>query len=174
VDGLKRNRSPSRPRTIVRAGLAAAFLAVAACGFAALAQDRSAATTDVIFARKSLMNAMCDKMMEIENMVAFKKIDIAAAQAKADAISVMLLAFPHLFPASSNQWKPDADRDPVADTFAAPELWTGFADFYRQAAAAAQTAHALSRADTIDDLKMHARELRIACDTCHALYLEDP
>ena len=29
-----------------------------------------------------------------------------------DTISVMLMAFPHLFPPASNQWKPDVARDP--------------------------------------------------------------
>jgi hypothetical protein len=40
--------------------------------------------------------------------------------------------------------------------------------------AASKTALELSRADKIDDAKSRARELRIACDACHALYLEDP
>jgi cytochrome c556 len=85
----------------------------------------------------------------------------------------MLMAFPHLFPPSSNQWKPDTDQDPETATLASPDLWTRFPDFYRQAAAASRTAFDLSRADKIDDVKTRARELRIACDTCHALYLED-
>jgi len=178
VTGLERYQSQRhRSVAIARAMLAAAFLATsffAAC-FIAMAQDQSAATgQDVIFARKTLMNSMCDKMMEIENMIAFVGINLNRVHAHGDAISVMLMALPHLFPPSSNQWKPDADRDPVTDTFASPDLWTAFPDFYRQAAAASRSAHAMSRADGIDDVKMHARELRIACDSCHALYLEDP
>jgi cytochrome c556 len=179
VDGLEPSQSQSGPRAAAkRAGLAAAFLAasLAATCFVAAAQDQSGAATaaDAIFARKSLMNAMCDKLMEIERMIAFRKIDVDDARANADAISVMLMAFPHLFPPGSNQWRPDTDRDPVTDTYASPELWTGFADFYRQATAAAQTAHDLSRAQEIEDVKTRARELRIACDSCHGLYLEDP
>jgi cytochrome c556 len=178
VTGLERYQSQRR-RAVASAHtvLAAAFLAtslVVAC-LAVLAQDRSAATDkDAIFARKTLMNVMCDKLMEIENMIASGRIDLDRVRAHGDAISVMLLAFPHLFPPSSNQWKPNADRDPVADTFASPDLWIAFPDFYRQAAAASKSAHAMGRADTIDDVKMHARELRIVCDSCHALYLEDP
>ena len=87
--------------------------------------------------------------------------------------SVMLMAFPHLFPPSSNQWKPNADLDPGTDTFASPDVWSKFPDFYQRAAGASKTAYDMSRADKIDDFKTHARELRIICDTCHALYSEN-
>jgi cytochrome c556 len=173
--------SASRPRSraavaLARAGTVTALLAaVVAASFAAIAQDQRAATTeDVIFARKALKDAICDRMAEIERMIAFGRIDLDNVHAQADAISVMLMAFPHLFPASSNLWKPDTDQDPVTATLASPELWTQFPDFYRQAVAASKTALELSRADKIDDAKSRARELRIACDACHALYLEDP
>jgi cytochrome c556 len=156
---------------IARAGLAAAVLATS---FVAIAQDQRAATArDVIFARKTLMNFMCDKMAGIERMIALGRIDLDGARGDADAISVMFMAFPHLFPPGSNQWKPDADPDPETDTYASPELWSRYSDFYRLAAAATQSAHGMSRADKIDDFKTHARELRIICDTCHALYSEN-
>jgi cytochrome c556 len=155
----------------VRAGLVAAVLATSCV---ALAQDQSAATAeDVIFARKTLMNFMCDKMADMERMIAMGHIDLEGARANADAISVMLMAFPHLFPPGSNQWSPDADPDPVTGTYASREVWSKFSDFYRLAAAAAQSAHDMSRAQKIDDFKTHARELRIICDTCHALYSEN-
>jgi cytochrome c556 len=178
VTGLDRNASHPRrrlPVAIARAGLAAAFLAtVLATSFVATAQDQRAATAkDVIFARKTLMNYMCEKMTGIERVIGLGQIDLDAARGQADAISVMLMAFPHLFPPNSNQWNPNADPDPVTDTYASPELWTGFSDFYRQAAAASMAAHDMSRADKIDDFKTHARELRIICDTCHALYSEN-
>jgi cytochrome c556 len=158
--------------TIVCAGLAAALLATSPV---AIAQDQGAATAkDVIFARKTLMNFMCDKMADIERMIAMGHIDLDGARGNADAISVMLLAFPHLFPPGSNQWNPDnPDPDPVTDTYASPEIWSKFPDFYRLAAASAQSAHDMSRAASIDEFKTHARELRITCDTCHALYSEN-
>jgi len=156
---------------MVCGALAAAILAT---GSSAVAQDQSVATAkDVIFARKTLMNFMCDKMADIERMIAMGHIDLDRARGNADAISVMFMAFPHLFPPGSNQWNPAAVPDPETDTYASPELWAQFADFYRLAAAAAQSAHAMSRADKIDDFKTHARELRIICDTCHALYSEN-
>jgi cytochrome c556 len=173
---VKRRAHRTSTVAFVRAGLTAAFLAASlvATSFVAVAQDQSAATTDVIFARKTIMSSLCDKMMEIERMIAAGNVDTKITRAHADAMSVMLMAFPHLFPPSSNQWKRDVNQDPVAQTLASPDLWTSFPDFYRQAAAAARAASALSRADNAEDIKTYARELRIGCDTCHALYLEEP
>jgi cytochrome c556 len=143
-----------------------------AMGFAATAQDAKL-TADVISARKTMMDFMCDRMAQIEAMIGQGKVDVAFAQASGDAMSAMLRAFPHLFPPSSNRWRPD-DPDPVSQTLASPAIWTGFADFYREAAEAAKIAHAMGRAGTAEDVKSRARELRIVCDSCHALYLEEP
>jgi cytochrome c556 len=171
--GSKRNSSYPRRRgafALAFAGLLAGFLATGLV----MAQEGGAATVkDVIFARKTLMNSICEKMSRIERMISMGRVDLDGANGDAEAISAMLMAFPHLFPPSSNQWNPDADPDPATDTYASPELWSGFADFYRRAAAASSTAHAMARADQIDDFKTRARELRIDCDTCHALYSED-
>jgi cytochrome c556 len=146
-----------------------------ATGLLAWAQDQgAAATTDVIFARKALMNFMCERMAQIEIMIGRGNIDLNIARASGDAISTMLIAFPHLFPPNSNRWRLDPDADPAAETLASPQLWTEFSDFYRQAAAASKAARDMSRAATVEDVKTRARELRIICDTCHALYLEDP
>jgi cytochrome c556 len=175
VTGSKQNSSCRRRHGALAlafacAGLVAGFLATGLV----MAQDRGAATVkDVIFARKTLMNSICEKMSRIERMISMGQVDLDGANVDAEAISVMLMAFPHLFPPSSNQWNPDADPDPATDTYASPELWTGFADFYQMAAAASSTAHAMGRADKIDDFKDRARELRIECDTCHALYSEN-
>jgi cytochrome c556 len=156
---------------VVCAGLAAALPAT---GSVAIAQDQRAATVkDVIFARKTLMNFMCDKMADIERMIAMGHIDLEGARGNADAISVMFMAFPHLFPPGSNQWNPAAVPDPETDTYASPEVWTGFSNFYRLAAESARTAHDMSRAANLDEFKSRARELRIICDSCHALYSEN-
>jgi cytochrome c556 len=74
--------------------------------------------------------------------------------------------------AGSNQWKEDVDLDPVKDIWS-PDIWTEFADFSRRAAAAANTALELRRADNEDDVKRLYRALGIACDTCHALYMKE-
>ena len=153
------------------AGLAASFLATS---FVAMAQDQSAATAkDVILARKTLMNSIMDNMDRIGSMISLRKIDLHAAQEHADNISVMFMAFPHLFPPTSNQWKENAKLDPATDTIASPDVWTDFADFYQRAATAAQTAYEMSRAPNEDEVKRLNRALGIACDTCHALYLKE-
>ena len=128
---------------------------------------------DTIFARKILMGAIDMKMEEIETMLAPNgKFDAAEAQEHADTISIMLMSFPHLFPADTNQWMPNVERDPGRDTYAAPELWTNYADFYARAAKASKVAYNASRAQQGSAFKTFAIELRAACDSCHAAYLK--
>jgi cytochrome c556 len=150
-----------------------AVLAVAA-GTATLAQDQSAATPrDTIFARKILMDTIDHNMDTLEEMVrSGQPIDLTDASEHADVISVLLMAFPHLFPPGTNQWQPNAERDPGRDTYAAPELWRNFADFYQQAAAASKLAYKASRAKEESDFKTSIGSLRTACDSCHAVYLK--
>jgi cytochrome c556 len=160
-----------RLAAVVIGGFIAATLLGA--GLTASAQDQSAATAkDVIFARKTMMDTLSDNMDQIEAMIAANKIDLADAHEHADTISVMLMAFPHLFPPSSNQWKPNADLDPATDTYASPDVWTNFSDFYKRANDASKTAYDMSRAEKADDLKAKTAQLRTACNACHAAYLK--
>ena len=152
------------------AGLAGGLLAASPV---VLAQDQSAAKVeDTIFARKTVMSSLSDNMDQIEMMISTGKIDLDDAREHADTISVMLMAFPHLFPPASNQWKPAADVDPVTGTFASPDVWSKFADFYQRAADASKTAFDMSRADKPDVLKAKTAELRTACNACHGAYLK--
>jgi cytochrome c556 len=169
-------RLPRRSRSLGTTGLAAAMLAGAlAAGTIAWSQDQSAALPkDVVFARKILMDTIGHNMDELETMTGpGGKVDLTEGQEHADMISVMLMAFPHLFPPATNQWKPNATRDPGTDTFAAPELWTRYADFYRQAAAASKTAYNASRAKQEADFRTYVTELRASCDACHATFLKN-
>jgi cytochrome c556 len=173
VIGFKRNFFRSQRRLAVAAGCVVLAAAVLGTGWMASAQDQSAATAkDVIFARKTMMDSISDNMDQIETMISTGKIDLADAHEHADTISIMFMAFPHLFPPSSNQWKPNADLDPATDTFASPDAWTKFSDFYQRATAASKTAYDMSRADKVDELKTRTKELRVACDGCHAAYLK--
>ncbi len=156
-------------RRIACAGLVLSCLAIP---LGSRAQDATTAS-DVIAARKLLMNSIMNNMDKIQEMLIAGKIDLGVSHDCGDNISSMLTAFPHLFPPSSNQWKEDVDLDPVKDTFASPDIWTEFADFARRAAAAAATASELRRADNEDDVKRLYRALGIACDTCHALYMKE-
>jgi cytochrome c556 len=160
-----------QPRTIPMAG--AVLLAAFAMSELASGQDPSTVAKDAIFARKIVMDAIGHNMDEIEGMTASPKgVDMAEGREHADNISILLMAFPHLFPADTNQWKPGADRDPGRDTYAAPELWTNYADFYARAAQASKVAYRASRAQDETAFKTHAIELRAACDSCHALYMK--
>src|SRR3977135_1874776 len=127
---MEQHFSGSRRPTPLGIGFAWLAAALLATSCAAAAQDQSAATVkDVIFARKTLMNSISDNMDQIETMISTGKIDIDDAHENADTISVMLMAFPHHVPPTSNQWKPNADIDPATDTFASPDAWTKFSDF---------------------------------------------
>ena len=152
------------------AAVAAAFL-LAFAAEPAPAQDQPA-PRDTIFARKILMGAIDMNMDEIETMLAPEgKLMLSDAQEHAETISTMLMAFPHLFPPATNQWKPGADRDPATDTFANPDLWSNFADFYRRAAEASQLAWDASRAKRPDEFRSLIGQLRQRCNACHALNL---
>ena len=165
----------SRPRQRIAMPLGGALLAAAvlATSWVAWAQDQSAATPkDAIFARKVVMGAIGSHMDEIDTMVETGKIELTEGRDHADAISVLLMAFPHLFPPSTNQWKPDVERDPGTDTFAAPKIWTRYADFYKQAADSSKTAYNVSRAQNDEEFKKFGAQLRASCDACHATYMK--
>jgi cytochrome c556 len=174
VASLAPTRSRLRQR-IASAGLIVSCLVIALAMSIALplvsrAQDT---TSDVITARKLLMDSIMNNMDKIQEMISERRIDPSNSRECADNIASMLAAFPHMFPPDSNQWKEDVDLDPVKDTFASPDIWTDFADFSRRSAAAASTALELRRADNEDDIKRFYRALGIACDTCHALYMKE-
>jgi cytochrome c556 len=152
-------------------GLVSAFAMAIALTGAARAQDQSAATpSDVIFARKIMMDSIGKNMDEIEGMVDGGKFELTEGREHAEAISVMLMSFPHLFPAASNQWKDGATRDPGVDTYASPDVWKNFSEFYRLAQAASKTAFRAGRAKDQADLKKSSDELRAQCDACHAAF----
>jgi cytochrome c556 len=174
MSGFRQTLPRSRRRLAIAAACAGLAAGLMATSFVALAQDQSAATVkDVIFARKTMMDTLSDNMDQIEGMISTGKIDIADAHEHADTISVMLMAFPHLFPPGSNLWKAsNPDPDPVTDTFASPDVWSKFSDFYKRANDASKTAFDISHADKADELKAQTEKLRVACNACHAAYLK--
>jgi cytochrome c556 len=138
------------------------------------AEDQAAPpAADTIFARKTMMDSINGSMDEIEAMLApGAKIESAEAREHAELISVMLMAFPHLFPPGTNQWKAGAERDAALDTFASPELWRQFPDFYARATAASKLAFEASRAANRAEFQARITGLRAACNGCHAAYLK--
>jgi cytochrome c556 len=145
--------------------------AVAISAVPAFAEDQPA-PKDTIFARKILMGAIDMNMDEIETMLAPEgKLVLSDAEEHAETISTMLMAFPHLFPPATNQWKEGAYRDPATDTFANPALWSNFTDFYRRASDASKIAWDASRAKRPEEFRPLIKELRQRCNACHALNL---
>jgi cytochrome c556 len=137
-----------------------------------LADDQPPAR-DTIFARKTVMGAIDMNMDEIETMLAPEgKLELADAREHAEVISTLLMAFPHLFPASTNQWKQGAVRDPATDTFANPAIWSNFADFYKRATEASKIAWQAAGAKRPEDFRPLIKELRVRCNGCHALNLK--
>jgi cytochrome c556 len=166
-------RSLPAPQRRIFGVVGAVALGLVAAASVASGQDQSAATPkDAIFARKVLMNQVGMNMDELETMTgSAKPIDMADAREHADNISVLLLLFPHVFPPGTNQWKAGAvGRDPAIDTYASPDVWTNFADFYKRSADASNAAFKASRAGTEGELRGEVAQLRQACDTCHAKY----
>ena len=157
-------------QNFVLAGVFAAALGIAVVP--SLADDQPPAK-DTIFARKTVMGAIDMNMDELETMLAPEgKLDLADAREHAEVISTLLMAFPHLFPASTNQWKQGADRDPATDTFANPAIWSNFADFYKRATEASKIAWQAASAKRPEDFRPLIKELRVRCNGCHALNLK--
>ena len=138
---------------------------------AVLGQDPNPATPkDVISARKTLMNSIGTNMYVIDGMLETGKIDLVAGRANAESISAMLMAFPHLFPNSTNLWKTNAVRDPATDTLADAAIWESRSFFYKDAMAGSKYAFDASRAQNVADFSKSARDLRQTCDGCHSTY----
>ncbi len=128
---------------------------------------------DTIVARKILMGAIDMNMDAVETMLAPNgKLDATEAREHADTVSIMLMSFPHLFPAATNQWKSGADRDPATDTFASPDVWANFADFYQRASGASKLAQQASNAKRLDEFRSLIEQLRAACNGCHEKYMK--
>jgi cytochrome c556 len=145
-----------------------------AASFAAAAQEQALPPPkDTIFARKILMGAIDMNMDEIETMLApGGKVEAADAVEHADTISIMLLSFPHMFPPATNEWRPNVDRDAATDTFASPDVWQNFSDFYQRARAASKLAFDASRAKHGNEFRELIGQLRAACNSCHATYMK--
>jgi len=158
-------------RTALSIGGACLALALIGASSVVLAQDQNpAAPKDVIVARKTLMNTIGTNMYPVDEMLETGKIDLAAARVPLESISAMLMAFPHLFPPSTNLWKQGAARDPATDTLADAAVWASREFFYRDAMAASKYAFDASRAQNVADFRKSARDLRLTCDGCHSTY----
>jgi len=122
--------------------------------------------TDVVQARQLLMTQIDEDMQLVDLAAGGKDFPLDELKTNANRISIMLGAFPHLFPP---QTKPGPDE---FSTAAAPAIWQDFEAFYGQTDAAAKLAYDASQAAAIDQFRDSAKKLRAACDGCHAKYMK--
>jgi cytochrome c556 len=124
---------------------------------------------EVVQARQLLMDGIETEMGVIELALEGKAPDLGDLKARADRISTLLTAFPHLFPP---QTKPgvSADGSPSLTT-ATLAIWQNFDTFYGIAKGAATTAYDASQAGSADQFREHVKKLRGACDDCHAQFM---
>jgi cytochrome c556 len=155
-------------RRKVLSGLCLAAV-VLGSGVAALAQDKALPPGDIIAARKTLMSVIARNMYPLDEMVYTGKINLPRGRAHADSIAAMMQAFPLLFPAHTNAWKPGT-ADPASATFADPHIWEQFDFFYKESMAASKYAFDASRAETEAQFRKNVQELRLTCDGCHATF----
>jgi cytochrome c556 len=169
---------PSPKGTVPGALAAAAMVALSVMVAAAAkvhSEDRVPGLTgidrsdDVIAARQLLMDGVESEMMEIELRLEGSAPQFDDLKARADRVSTLLTAFPHLFPP---QTKPGvaADGSPI-NTTATLAIWQDFDAFYGITKDAAMTAYDASQAGTADQFREQVKKLRVACDSCHAQYM---
>ncbi len=167
------------PKGSVLGGLAAAAIMALAVMVAISARVRSEdrvpgltgidRSDDVIQARQLLMDGIESEMMVIELALEGSAPQFDDLKARADRISTLLTAFPHLFPP---QTKPGvaADGTPI-NTTATPAVWQEFDTFYGLAKSGATIAYDASQAGNAQQFREQAKKLRAACDGCHAQYM---
>jgi cytochrome c556 len=162
---------PMSSLTRLKIGGACLAAALTVASSVAFGQDPNPASPkDMIVARKTLMNTIGTNMYPVDEMLETGKIDNAGARVYLESISAMLMAFPLLFPPSTNLWYQNAKRDPATDTLADASIWESRSFFYRDALAASKYAFDASRAQNVSDFRKAAGDLRLTCDGCHSTY----
>lgn len=124
---------------------------------------------ELIEARRLLMIEIERLMKPIDAFVAGEPADTASLREDATTIEAMLLAFPHLFPPTTNAYDPTL-RDP--STIALPTIWRRFDAFLEQTEAAEMAAAAFIAAEDVATLREAGVRLRAACDACHAAFTQ--
>lgn len=124
---------------------------------------------EVIEARRVLMAEAERLMKPIDSFIAGEPADIALLHENATSLEALLLALPHLFPPTTNQFDPSAHDPP---TTALPTIWQRFPAFLTFAESAERAAAALREANDTEALSAASARLRGACDACHASFMK--
>ena len=122
---------------------------------------------EVIEARRLLMLELERLMRPIDAFVTGESIDAAALREDATAIEAMLLAFPHLFPPTTDRYDATVLDPP---TIALPAIWQIFVTVLAQAEVAERAAAGLRAAEGGGSRRGAGMRLRAACDGCHAAF----
>ncbi len=122
---------------------------------------------DVIHARNELMEHM-ELLMEAIDTIQVEPVrNVDQLHLQAEAIAAMLQAVPHLFPPTTNLYKPEGPEYP---TLALPAIWQNFDTFYKLAMSASEAAEDFSQAMGDEPLRAASKKLRNSCDACHTLF----
>jgi cytochrome c556 len=160
--------------------LAAAF-ALSACsdGPAPEAADPASASDvaaeepepDVVHARQALMDEIHAQMLQIDRAAFGEAFDLADARVRAGAVSVILLAYPHLFPEGTTAAETAGNPYP---SWATDAVWEQSEAFHEMAEHASEIAFDLMSISDEDAFRAKAAELRPACNSCHAVFSNPP
>jgi cytochrome c556 len=123
---------------------------------------------EVIEARRLLMTEAERLMKAIDGYTLGEPAAPAELRSLATTLEPMLLALPHLFPASTDLFDPTVLDPP---TIALPAIWQRFAAFRAMAENSEHAAAELAAAsDDPQALKAASERLRTSCDACHRAF----
>ena len=124
---------------------------------------------EVIEARRVLMVEAERLMKPIDSFIVGEPTDGVLVRENAASLEALLLALPHLFPPTTNQFDPAALDPP---TTALPTIWQRFPAFLTFAESAERAAAALRDANDAEALSAASTRLRGTCDACHASFMK--
>jgi cytochrome c556 len=122
---------------------------------------------EIIEARRVLMIQIEQLMRPIDEFAASGTGDLPELRSAAATIEAMMLAFPHLFPPTTNLFDATVREPP---TYTLPRLWDEFGAFQALVVRAEEAAGAMMASDDPELVRAAARALRASCDACHALF----
>jgi cytochrome c556 len=156
------------------ANLMAATFVILGAASPALGQEAPGLTgathpDDAIFARQLVMDEMETRAPGFDAAGAGDEFDMEALKEDAYLMSTLFSAFAHLFPPETRPTVSPDGSPPL--TAATDAVWQDFETFYGQVNDAAALALDMSLTDDTDQFREQAKQLRAACDSCHATYM---
>jgi cytochrome c556 len=122
---------------------------------------------EVIEARRLLMQELERQIAPLDLFTLGRAADLDTLRSAAATMEPMLIAFPHLFPPTTNLFQSAQLESP---TIALPAIWEDFDAFQQIAIDTEEVAVEITKAETAGQLRTAARRLRARCDACHARF----